>query len=85
MFQRLGGQLFADPDDRAAIMAYYDRHLAEVRAETPSHRLVPWQPGDGWEPLCAALKIAVPDEPFPHENTTAEFVARGRGDNTAGR
>lgn len=81
MFQRIGGKPFADPDDRAAIMAFYDRHLAEVRAAVPAHRLVQWQPGDGWEPLCSALQVAVPEEPFPHENTTADFLGRTGGDN----
>jgi hypothetical protein len=36
---------------------------------------VEWHPGDGWAPICAALALPVPDEPFPHVNTTAEFRA----------
>ena len=36
---------------------------------------IDWQPGDGWEPICAALDVPVPAEPFPHTNTTAEFRA----------
>ena len=39
----------------------------------PAERLVEWQPGDGWEPICNALGVAVPSEPFPHVNTTDEF------------
>jgi hypothetical protein len=64
-----------DPDWRndEAAMAAYDRHNTAVRREVPSSRLVEWQPGDGWEPLATALGIAVPDEEFPHVNTTAEF------------
>jgi hypothetical protein len=62
-------------DDTAA-MAAYERHNAEVRAEVPKSRLLEWQPGDGWEPLSVALGVPVPDEPFPHVNTTEEF--RGR-------
>ena len=62
--------------DPAAAMAAYERHNAEVRAEAPAGRLVEWTTGDGWEPLCAALDLPVLDEPFPHVNTTAEFVAR---------
>jgi hypothetical protein len=65
--------------DDAAAMAAYDRHLATVRREVPSERLVEWRPGDGWEPLCAALRVPAPNEPFPHVNTTAEFVARSAG------
>ena len=62
-------------DDDAA-MAAYDRHNEEVRREVPGSRLVEWQPGDGWAPLCAALGVDVPDEDFPHVNSTEEFVGR---------
>jgi sulfotransferase family protein len=59
--------------DPAAAMAAYERHNARVRAEAPSERLLEWQPADGWGPLCEALGVAVPPEPFPHENRTADF------------
>jgi hypothetical protein len=62
--------------DDAAAMAAYDRHNDAVRSEVPPNRLVEWQPGQGWEPLCTALGLAVPDEEFPHVNTTEEFRAR---------
>lgn len=70
MFQRF------DPDwrDDDAAMAAYDRHNDAVRREVPTERLVEWQPGDGWEPLCTALGLAVPEEPFPHVNSTEEFL-----------
>jgi hypothetical protein len=47
-----------------------------VRATAPPDRLLDWHPGDGWEPICHALGVAVPDEPFPHVNSTDEFRAR---------
>lgn len=67
-----------EPDWRndEAAMAAYDRHNAAVRSEVPPERLVEWQPGDGWGPLCTALGVAVPEEDFPHVNTTEEFRAR---------
>ena len=61
--------------DRDAAMAAYEAHNAAVRAAVPSGRLVEWRPGDGWEPICAALGMPVPDEPFPHVNSTEEFRA----------
>jgi hypothetical protein len=66
-----------EPDwrDDAAAMAAYDRHNAAVRREVPEDRLVEWQPGDGWAPLCSALGVDVPAEDFPHVNTTDEFRA----------
>ena len=65
-----------DPADEETSKAGYERHLDDVRAAVPAERLVEWTAGDGWEPLCAALGLAVPDEAFPHVNTTDEFRAR---------
>jgi hypothetical protein len=62
--------------DDGALLAAYDRHNDEVRRLVPPDRLVEWQSGDGWEPLCKALRVAVPDEPFPHVNTREEFHGR---------
>ncbi len=58
--------------DEGAAKAAYEAHNAAVRAEVPD-RLLEWQPGDGWEPICAALDLPVPAEPFPHVNTTDDF------------
>lgn len=63
-------------DDKDACIAAYERHVADVRAKAPADRLIEWQPGDGWEPLCDALGMPVPDELFPHVNTKREFLAR---------
>jgi hypothetical protein len=60
----------------AAAQAAYERCNDEVRSSADPARLLEWRPGDGWEPICSALGLAVPDEPFPHENTTADFRAR---------
>jgi hypothetical protein len=57
-------------------MAAYERHNDEVRRSADPGRLLQWRPGDGWEPICAALGVAVPDAPFPHENRTADFRER---------
>ncbi|HVN84201.1 MAG TPA: sulfotransferase [Candidatus Binatia bacterium] len=63
-------------DDRAACIEAFERHNALVRKTVPASRLLEWRPGDGWAPLCAALKVPVPDGPFPHTNSTEEFLAR---------
>jgi Sulfotransferase domain len=62
-----------DWTDETAARAAYDRHNAEVRASVPADKLVDWQPGDGWQPLCEPLGVPLPDEPFPHLNTREEF------------
>jgi hypothetical protein len=70
MFERSIGPDRTDPD---AVMAAYEHHNAAVRAAIGADRLVEYQPGDGWSPLCDALGLPVPDEPFPHTNTREEF------------
>lgn len=62
-------------DDNACLEAY-ERHNAAVRAAVPPGRLIDWPIGAGWEPLCKALGVAVPDAPFPHLNTTREYRER---------
>ena len=69
-----------DWDDEASAKAGYEAHNAAVRASVPAERLVEWQPGDGWGPLCAALGVPEPDEPFPHSNSTSEFRSRSGWD-----
>jgi hypothetical protein len=65
-----------DWDDAEHAQAFYDRHNAQVRREAPADRLLDWRATDGWEPLCSALGVAVPDEPFPRVNTREEWAAR---------
>ena len=61
--------------DRSEAIAAYERHNDAVRAAVPPARLLEWRPGDGWGPLCRVLEAPVPDEAFPHVNTTEEFRA----------
>lgn len=61
--------------DRDAAIDAYERHNAEVRAALGVGRLIDWRAGEGWAPICAALQLAVPEQPFPHLNTSAEFGA----------
>jgi hypothetical protein len=64
-----------DFDNPEAMIAAYERHNQQVRDEVPGDRLLEWRPADGWEPICARLGVAVPDEPFPVTNSTNEFRA----------
>jgi len=67
------------PDDRAHCEAVFDRHTALVKDTIPADRLIVYEVGSGWEPLCEGLGVPVPEGPFPKTNTTAEF----RGDRKA--
>ena len=42
----------------------------------PEDQLLDYQLSDGWEPLCELLGRDVPDTPFPHANSTEEFLSR---------
>ncbi|MBA2610009.1 MAG: sulfotransferase family protein [Actinobacteria bacterium] len=74
-------ELFANtftPDvlDKDKAIAAYDAHNAHVRAIADPKRLLDWQASDGWEPICAALGLPVPDNEFPHTNSTEDFLNR---------
>jgi hypothetical protein len=66
----------ADRRDRDASIRRFNEHNARVIAEVPKERLLVWRAGDGWEPICRALHLPVPDEPFPRANTREDFQAR---------
>jgi hypothetical protein len=83
MVMRLFHRLDDDIADAAAMQAAFLRHNDDVRRTAPKDRLLEWRPRDGWQPICGALGIAVPDVPFPHTNTTEEFRARFAGLDTA--
>ncbi|MGI8612632.1 MAG: sulfotransferase family protein [Nocardioidaceae bacterium] len=85
LFRVMFDGVFTDLDDPEDVKAGYERHLEQVRAEIDPGRLVEWQPGDGWEPICRALDAPVPDQPFPHVNSTADYLARSEARARAAR
>ncbi len=75
MFDALSSRMPFTSDEETA-KAAFEAHNSRVRDEAPADRLLVWRPGDGWDSICAALELPIPDEPFPHVNTTREFVER---------
>ena len=76
----------ADVHDRAACIAAFERHNAAVRAEVPPGKLLVFEAGQGWEPLCAFLGVPVPDAPYPRVNSTEDFqklMAHRESDSTS--
>jgi Sulfotransferase domain len=69
-------EIGSDWDNAERAQAFYERHNEEVRREAPADRLLEWRATDGWEPLCEALDLPVPDDPFPRVNTREEWRAR---------
>lgn len=60
-----------DAKDHA--ISIFNRHNQQVIERIAKDRLLVYQAGDGWEPLCGFLGVAVPNETFPHLNDTASF------------
>ncbi len=85
LFRVMFDGVFTDMDDPEDLKAGYERHLEQVRAEIDPGRLVEWQPGDAWEPICRALNLSVPDQPFPHVNSTADYLTHSEVRARAGR
>jgi hypothetical protein len=65
-----------DLKNKEACREAFESHYDKMRTQISTHRILEWQAGDGWEPICERLGIPIPDEPFPHTNTTEEFQSR---------
>jgi hypothetical protein len=57
---------------------FFEEHNGKVLSfadqnERFKQRLLVWRTGDGWGPICQALKLPVPDVPFPHSNRRSEY------------
>jgi hypothetical protein len=62
----------------SAEKTFFEAHNRRVlehaqRDRSFNRRFLVWRATDGWEPLCKALDIPVPDQPFPHENRRSEY------------
>ena len=75
-FRSFMGELVAHMHDRAFLLDFFHRHDDEVRSTIAPERLLVYEVAQGWQPLCAFLGVQVPSDPYPSENTRAEFVAR---------
>lgn len=61
------------PDDADGAQLMYDKYIQHVRDTAPADRLLEWNAAEGWGPLCERLGLPVPEQEFPHSNTTADF------------
>lgn len=75
LWRRTLGSRWEDPTANAHA---YDRWVTEVRRLAPPNRLLEWQASEGWRPICEAIGVPVPDEPFPYTNSSAEWAERRR-------
>jgi hypothetical protein len=77
--RHLGQRIIAEQvfDGRAGdpghAKAMFERNTEAVLAAIPAGRLLVYNIGDGWEPLCRFLDCPVPGAPYPRTNSTADF------------
>lgn len=68
--QYLGGNA-TDPEH---VKKSFEANNQRVIDTVPADRLLVFQVSDGWRPLCDFLGCEIPDEDFPHRNTTQDFL-----------
>lgn len=75
----LGNQMFVPQtfegniEDRDHVIDVFNRHNASVQAAFGPERLLTYQLGAGWEPLCDFLGVDVPEKSYPRGNSSDEF------------
>ena len=67
-----GGVLY----DKTHAIALYNKNIADVQSTLAADRLLTYNVGDGWEPLCSFLEVPIPRQAFPHTNSSHEFNLR---------
>ncbi|HYV94490.1 MAG TPA: sulfotransferase [Chitinophagales bacterium] len=80
VFKYAGGflkEFFPDGfQNKAAATKFYNDWNKRVMETVPKEKLLVYNVKEGWEPLCRFLNVPIPAKPFPHSNTTAEFLGR---------
>ncbi|WP_182703755.1 sulfotransferase family protein [Thermomonospora cellulosilytica] len=71
MWTRTFGAPVDQPPGEEKAVEVFERHTRLVREAVPAERLLVYEVGRGWEPLCEFLGVPVPDAPFPHLNDSA--------------
>jgi hypothetical protein len=74
--REVGFDILEDPRNEPLTTALFDRYSEQVKRDIPPERLLIFDVGNGWEPLCAFFGVPVPQTPFPRENDAAEFQTR---------
>jgi hypothetical protein len=62
-------------DDKAFAIDVFNRHNEDVKRKVPAGKLLVYEIGEGWEPLCEFLEVPVPEAPMPHLNDATSFRA----------
>jgi Sulfotransferase domain len=76
MFWGPQGTFAAGHAEPAQLIEQMLAHHEQVKRTVAPERLLVWEVGEGWEPLCEFLDVPVPADPLPHANDRGEFVER---------
>ena len=60
-------------EDKEHARAFWEGHIASVKAHVPADKLLVYDVRDGWGPLCEFLNKPVPQEEVPHLNKKENF------------
>jgi hypothetical protein len=60
-------------EDREYAVEVFVQHIDEVKERVPAEKLLVYEVGEGWGPLCDFLGVEAPERPFPHLNDRGEF------------
>ena len=64
------------PVTRDRAIAIYEAHIQDVKDTVPEHRLLIYNLGDGWDPLCKHLEVEIPMQDYPNRNAKKSFDNR---------
>jgi hypothetical protein len=78
-FDSFLGEMRGRLHDRVSMVDYFRRHSEAVLSAIPPHRLLVYEAGQGWGPLCGFLGVPVPETPYPSENSRSDFMSRVSG------
>jgi hypothetical protein len=67
---------WAEPE---MLIEQMNKHTEQVKQAVPPERLLVWEVGEGWGPLCGFLGVPEPSGPLPHANDRATFLDRVMG------
>ena len=75
-FRSFSGPFRDHLHDRAFLTDFFLRHTEAVKAAIAPERLLIYEAGQGWGPLCDFLGVAAPAEAYPSENSRENFIGR---------
>jgi hypothetical protein len=67
------------PGDRSHAISVFEKNTADVKAAFSPDRLLVYELGSGWQPLCDFFAIPIPSVPYPSVNSTEHFNDRMKG------